>query len=100
VFLRAGEDGGQETESTTRTTQLISDAENKRINTWRWERKFSEIFWPQLRAVTNRKLVFSRRNLKETIFETTIPILMLLIGLSLTWLQLGEEAPPRPLVPE
>jgi len=51
-------------------------------------------------ASFKRKLLFHKRNFKETIFEMLVPIIMILIGLSLTKINFKEETPPRDIVPE
>lgn len=53
----------------------------------------------QMLAIFKRKLLFHKRDLKETIFEMLVPAILVVIGLSLTSLDFKEDIVARPLTP-
>lgn len=103
VFIKSG----QETQKSQASNEYIqsptiyelSRSDNKHINDYRHQRRYLATFCDQVASSLRRKWLFFSRNLKETVFEMMVPVVLIFIGLSLTHLHFAEERPTRLLVP-
>jgi len=100
VFLRVGEEQEPDSEQVISQELTITEEQNREINKYRREREDKRVLLSQVFAVFKRKLMFHRRNLKETLFEMLVPAILVIIGLSLTCLDFKEAVYPRTLTPD
>lgn len=79
---------------------MVTLEESREINRYRRSQGACAALARQASALMKRRLTAYSRNKAGTLFEILVPVLLILVGLSLTHLNFLAESPTRPLTIE
>lgn len=103
VFLKVGEEDeidGSLAYDQDNEDDKINSFENKMINDYRFKRGYFGVMISQVCEGLLQRFTLYSRSSRETLFEILVPVIMIFIGLSLSFVDFKEETPIRHMTPE